>query len=585
MITGVRDLSDLWKENSLYFGNKANILSYAAKYGESVLPGFCVTFDANKDFGNQLKSLSFEIEQSYWNLVEKYEVCQLIVRSSVDLEDGEDALFPGIFHSISGVKNLSDLFQAIQNCYNSIYAPIVDCYSRMNESNHHFRYFTALIQIELCSQYGGLAATYIPVASYTKAGIMLVSLTQGNNRNLVKGIGPESTYSLSMFEGRLSVRRITGNSCIHQEKLMNIFQDLYCILSRLRKKMHQELEIEWGYAHGKVYIFQIRFFKLRCEENAHIGQEIKTFTLDKMQGFKYQAMRFFQKQGLFPLKTIFYPKQVSAEEAAKDLLTQNLPSPITVRFSEKSEIGLPRFFASNKKIAADYVRNAKRPNWSVIVYSSITVRKSYELYIDRDMFALEYVPGMWESDSSLAADTVTLERDRACFWLVKQERNARYENENGVYIDQVPPTSLSQMRVELSQRIPTFQKLQKIFSQDLPLNFHFVSDGKQDYFLNCRRTCRVLFENRFGGSVQLIEDVDDCKHWDGKSSILFRPKLFRGEELLLLRFVPFLRSVSVPIFVEFGILSHPAIMLREFGISIMPYFLHHNYYEMLLEEI
>lgn len=586
LIAGVRALKELWKEESPCFGNKANTLSKAMKWGIAILPGFCVTFDLNVDYNSQLRSFSAQIEQFYQKLMEERGNCRAIVRSSVDLEDGENAQFPGIFSSISGVATLPQLYQAIRRCFDSHRNPAVRYYARENAADFQFQYFTVLIQEELQSQYAGLATTRIPVDRYMEENIMLASLTQGNNHELVKGIGPSSTYSFCMAQDRLCVRKITGNIPINQECFDCVFQKLYQVLTSLRQKAGRELEVEWGYAGGELYIFQIRFApKLFAPNDDWKEQAITGLSGDASQGFKYQAMRFFQEQGLFSRKSLLFPYETSAREVAQAVLKEGLPAPITVRFSKKGEIGLPRAFLPDGAAAAEYICHTKQPDWSVIVYSSLTVRQSFEMYIDHDTIILECVPGMWESGSSLAADMAVLTQGRARFWLVKEARNAQYEDEKGVRTALLPPTSLEQMRTELTPRISTMYRLREIFSSDLPLNFHFVSDGICDYFLNCRRTRRIFWEDQYGGPVQVIETVADCSSWDGKSSILFRPKLHRGEELLLFQFIPFLKRLSVPIYVEFGILSHPAIMLREFEITVIPYFLHHDYYEISLEEI
>lgn len=586
MIAGVRNLKDLWKENSRCFGNKANTLSHAMQWGNAVLPGFCITFDLKREYNEQLHEFLPEIKQYYQWLIGERGNCHVIVRSSADLEDGEKALFPGIFRSIPGIATLSELLQAIQECTDSSKGAAVKYYAWTNVAECEFRYFTVLVQEELCPEYAGVAATQIPVAGYAEKNLMMAILTRGNNHALVRGIGPYSTYSFMMTHNALSVRRITGDICMAPESQNYLFEQLCRILNDLHQKTGRELEIEWGYTKGTVYIFQVRF----DIELVHAGalperHEIASLPFDRQQGLKYQAMRFFRKQGLFPRKTLFITRESSAKEAAKILHSWDAPAPITIRFSKEGAIGLPRFFAPSREAASQYVLETKQPDWSVIAYSSLVVQKSYELYIDRDVFILEYIPGIWESDSVLAADTVILTQDRFCIWLVKQPRIAKYEDEKGTYALQVPPTSLDQMKKELSARIPTLRRLREMFSRDFPLNFHFVSDGDQDYYLNCRRTSRIFWEERYGGPVQIIEDIADCSRWDGKSGILFRPKLHRGEEFLLFQFAPFLKSLSVPIFVEFGILSHPAIMLRELGISVIPYFLHHDYFEIPLEGI
>lgn len=586
LIIGVRMLKDLWKENSLCFGNKANALSLVMKWGGCVLPGFCITFDLTQEYDNQIQRFSIQIEQAYQNLMNDRGNCRVIVRSSVDIEDSEKARFPGVFRSVSGVTTLPELYQSIKSCLASIELPIVKHYTQATTVTQTFRYFTILVQEELDSQYSGLATTRIPIEEYAEHRIMLASMVRGSNHELVKGVGPSNTYSFGTKANGFHTRKIAGTAMINGEDRNVVLRRLDQELTQLRQKARRELEVEWGYFDGKIYIFQIYFIPGEFGDEVHSkASAITSFSSDADQGFKYQAMLFFQEHGLFPRKTLFFPRHFTAEEIAQAICTQKLVPPITIRFSKGGEIGLPRAFTPDNESAGNYVRKVKQPDWSVIVYSSISVRESFELYIDSDVAILERVPGMWESDSALTADTVVLTQDKARFWLASQPRCARFEDEKGMSSTIVSPSSFKHMKEEVSHRILVIRKLRKLFSCDLPLNFHFVSDGKQDYFLNCRRTHHISWENRYGGSIQRVESVADCRRWDGKSAILFRPKLQRGEELFLFQFVPFLRNLSVPVFVEFGILSHPAIMLREMGIPVVPYFLYHDYFEISLEEI
>lgn len=345
LIAGVRTLKELWKEGSPCFGNKANTLSKAMEWGITVLPGFCVTFDLNAEYNSQLKSFSAQIEQYYQKLMEEQGNCRVIVRSSVDLEDGENARFPGIFSSISSVATLPQLYQAIRKCFDSQRDPAVIYYAWENVVGRQFRYFTVLIQEELQPQYAGLAATRIPVDGYAEEKVMLASLTRGNNHELVKGIGSSSTYSFCMDRDRLRVRKIAGDVSINQEHSNCVFQALYQVLASLRQKAGRELEVEWGYAGGKVYIFQIRFApELFLLNDDWKEQTITRLKGDADQGIKYQAMRFFQEQGLFPRKSLLFPCETSAKEVAQAVLEEGLPAPVTVRFPKRKKLDCPGLF-------------------------------------------------------------------------------------------------------------------------------------------------------------------------------------------------------------------------------------------------
>lgn len=584
MGAGVRRLETLWAEGSPHYGSKANNLSLMMAWGVPILPGFCVTFDIKRGYEEQMLEFSSQIEEAFRRLMHDANACSVIVRSSADMEDAENAFFPGIFQSLSQVRELSELYSAIRCCYNSVNLPHVRYYAKANGISCKFKYFTVLVQIQLKSEVAGVASTQFPLPSYQRDGVMLTQLTKGDNHKLVKGLGSSNTYSFYKQGETVSYHQIAGEIDLEKDTETRVLSRLYEMLCFLREKFQRELDVEWGYGSDVLYIFQARFLKKSSRES-HRGREITALTNDAEQGFKYQSMHFFQLHGLFQREVFFFPKQTPKEEIAAVLQSCPQKGPFTVRYSRGREIGLPRYFASDSSSASQFVLKTKEADWSVIAYRSLSVEHSYELYIDHEKLILEHVPGMWESDSNLIADTIVVTGDQIDLWLAGEERTAKYEDDSGKSTCQVPPLSVDCALAMLEARIPALDKLRELFDQDLPLNFHFVSDTKGDYFLNCRLTPLINWNYQCKGEAYIIREFSDCSGWDGVSSILFQPNLHRGEEIFLSKFIPFLKSVSVPILVEFGILSHPAIMLRELGITVMPQFLQHNYFSASKSDI
>lgn len=584
MIIGVRELKSLYAEKTKKFGNKAYNLSYMMNCGFSVLPGFCVTFDMKQKYDDQISIFFNEIVNSYKKLLDNERTKSVIVRSSADIEDQKNALFPGVFKSFTSVQNQSELFDAIYSCFCSAVSPNVFQYAKAKNISLKIRYFTVIIQLELKAEYSGIAATRLPFDGYQQDGVMLTHLTKGNNHNLVKGMDFSNTYSLYESYDIFRYRKIDGKVKISKTIEKEILNQLYFILNELRKTFQYELDVEWGFSKGTLYVFQARFLAT-FSNSSNKNQTLKAFKNDIEQGLKYQSMKFFCSQGLFLQDTFFFPKKTSLSTISNELLTCDENASYTVRYSREREIGLPRFFSKNLQEAIDFIIKTKEPEWSVIVYKSISVFDSYELYIDKDKMVIEHIPGIWESDSNLMADTIVLTHSKLLIWLAKERRIAKFTNYSGSSYFDAHPTHLDDFLEQLYLRLPTFRKLQSIFQKDLPINLHFVSDGTQDYFLNCRTSSNINFEHKNPIYMHKIKDICDCNKWDGKSNILFSPDLNRGEELFIYKFVPFLKSVPSPIFVEFGILSHPAIMLREFNIPIMPIFVDHKYYEIPISEI
>ncbi len=118
-------------------------------------------------------------------------------------------------------------------------------------------------------------------------------------------------------------------------------------------------------------------------------------------------------------------------------------------------------------------------------------------------------------------------------------------------------------------------------------NFHFVQDADQKvYFLNHRRfseieDCAKIEDEE---NLTVISSREDLLRWDG-GNILLKIDLKRGEEVLMKEYVSFLKKSNVKVFVSFGILSHPSILLREMGIEVYPLYTLHKKYEFSLERI
>lgn len=581
MIAGVKNLCDIADAEiqNIAFGNKAVNLSKAMLAGLPVLHGFCVTFEVDSDIDVQLERFSNDIQKFYQKLRleigEKYPL--FIVRSSFELEDAELLQFPGVFQSVHGVENFGQLLQAIKTCCKSLWSNVAKEYMHLHWQKYEYKYFTVMIQPEQSSEYSGVASSFVPWRDQSDDGMMLVQLTQGVNHKFVKGVGRFNSYTVFLREAeRISYRQIRTQIKMDTEKERTLLHRLYDILTVLTNDFGADIGIEWGICQDELYIFQIRSICFQRNIEKHRG--ITFFCEDEEQGFKYQAMKYFYKNGLFPAKVLLFEKRVGMLEIKRDMEQLKRDMPITVRFSAQNEIGLPRYFAKKPEDALKYIFDTRQEQWSTMIYNSIQIQDSYELYMDCDSIILEHIPGIWESDSQLFTDTIFVKETQTDYWLAQNERRTKYEDEEGITWGSTGLFSRNDAEELLRKISPWVEKLRKDFAADLPLNFHFVSDSNDFYFLNCRVIGEIKGKCLIPDEIYTVSCVEDFKGWNGRSAILFEPNLERGEEIFLTEFVPFLRRLKVPVYVKFGILSHPAIMLREFGIEIQPLFLQHVHY-------
>ena len=580
---GVRLLTSILSESDASLGNKViNLAKIISCFPDSdyVLPGFCVTFDAHNNLQNQMQLFASDICKHYYNLIKNGDNnTTVIVRSSADQEDGSDALYPGVLKSFSGISNISMLQSAILECVSFIESSTTKKYADIHGIDNQVDFFTVLIQIELQPEYSGVAFTRLPFVQ-SNSNTMITQMAIESNHDLVQGLGKFNTYTMT-----LNQETINHNQCLERAFYVDqaieqqILEMLGRLMIRLKDVFHNDLDIEWGYAGGKLYIYQARMLKANIPLNTY-SRCISAFRDNAEQGLKYQAMSFFVEYNLFQEEALFFPKDRPLADIRLDLLRKMPHSPLTVRFSCGNDIGLPRFFTKTPEEAIDKIEALKQDDWSIIVYPSINVKESYELYMDHEKTVLEYVPGMWESDSHLLADTTVLIGNSLKLWSSRERRVAKYENSKGVWTEYVRPTDKNAAIKRFQEMLPTINALRTVFRNDFPLNFHFVSDGERISFLNCRLSKEINCSLHNGNDFFEIRNISDCEDWNGQPAILFCPNLRRGEESIVLEFVPFLKNAGVPIYVKFGILSHPAILLREFGIAVQPYFHNHRFYNI-----
>lgn len=293
-----------------------------------------------------------------------------------------------------------------------------------------------------------------------------------------------------------------------------------------------------------------------------------------MVGRKAAAMAYFRRVGLFDDRLLVIPP-CSIDQALAGIRKVRVPHQgMTVRFSRGETLGLPRIFVRSGGELVDTLRRVHRPDWTTIVHPYIDVRRSFEANIEGMPWMLEHVPGMWESDNTLVPDLLQTTQDsRLEAYLYAFERSARVASTSGTWaILEALPTRKTQAQAWAEKFIPILAILRRDFQSQLPINVHFVEDNSQKWhFLNVRAGFRAT-DSDTGLHVSEpypVASIDDLNHWDGVRPLLFRATTERGNESSLHELLRILRRRTSTVYVEFGLLSHPAIVMREFGFTVL----------------
>ena len=558
----IKEMWELDLTSNRIYGNKAAYLSDAQKKGLNVPDGFCVVFKGIHQETNN-SDFIIDLKRHFQSLKMRTGAVHYIVRSSAQYEDCKSHIFPGIFESKKDVCNLDDLLNAVDFCYKSFCTKFTDMYisSLKVKANENGNY-CIMVQEQIEPEYSGVAFTKIPISGYYEMNNFWIEMTQKHCQDMLLGRVESNSYIIDKQREVGEYRKMSTAFFINQDVEKNILDRLKAVINEIIGHYGCALDIEWGYYEEKIYIFQIR--PVQCPKKKK-NSEINDI------GLKANAMKKFQELNLFQNNLLLIEPGKDFEEIEKELKEAKFVKPtITIRYSCKRELGLPRYFAVNKEDAYDFIKRTYRSEWAIIIHESITVRDSFELYLDEEKCILEHVPGMWESDNKEETDIWIYRNNYITSYTANGIRRARYEDAENQEYKMVLPYKEEEI-VEIAKEVSSYiQVISQNWLIKEGVNFHFVKDDDgRVFFLNHRKISRIQdWELRYE-NLTAIETVEDFDKWKG-GSILLKINLKRGEEVLLKEYVPFLKKVDAKIYVQFGILSHPAILLREMGIEVYP---------------
>jgi len=575
------------------YGKKISVLTELIKAGLNVPKGYY--FSVNHSGISTLNSTSDKIIDELFSKFNQEKSLHLIARSSMSVENHKKNQFPGIFESIKGIKTSNDLKKAIIKCVESKESEYAYNYrDNLNNISLKQAKVAILVQEEIKLKYFGLAELKVNEFNEDDDSIT-IEISSKESFEVVNGKSLPSAIRVYR-EGNYAVLNNSEEIDFEDLNINFIKQELF----RIRDTLNYDLIIEFGIDKNRVfYVFQAREHEIKGVnplrsyipiEAKEILTESKKIILEKEKkwGLKGAAMEYFNLNGLFEENLLLIDSEHTLTRIRSILNNENFcDGEITLRFSKGDEIGLKRFFTSNRESAfrelSKYYPDFKKLGQLLIIHPYLNVRHSYELLIDKDFFVLEHIPGLWEANNTLEPDVIYFDKklNLAEILTVKEERQQIISSPFSTDRTFVSALGFDFFEDRLNKFLSFHRKLESDFAVHLPLNFHFVEteDGKIA-FLNIRRLNikRRNFESRRytrDGSFFHVRNNEDLVGWDRKSPILLRLSTDRGKEKEFISLALQLPK-NVDIYINFGWLSHPAMILREYGVNVIPAYLDRN---------
>ena len=556
-----------WKTANLCF---SNAISSHIPEGFAISTGLVQRISQDKASPEELQSLNIFWQQ----LNQDFTGGSIIVRSSSSIEDAGANSFAGLFMTVRGVQSFDKLIAAIRRCHRSGHSRRVNLYAKLRGISIPNEHMGVLVQQQVQPIQ---SSALIQVA---KTGYLFEAY-DGELYERIQGRGmPE--HVVRFQNGHTEILRVDERlSERFLDDLRQIAHSLQSVIADYSAPVDAVLETATD--EKKLYVLQLNMVGIThalSPQQSFLQFDTQATVLEADEpsfGIKGAAMKYFHAAGLFDLPICVFPASSEVSTIADDVAI-DLPesSGYTVRFSRNTEIGLPRCFKPDLDSAINWIAASRKPGWATIVHPHIDVRRSFEILLSGDSVLMEHIPGMWESDNILDPDVLIMDDGHVRAWRCTQPRPARFANTDSWHEETIQPIPSSLMRQWAERLAAILGMLRRDFKASLPLNFHFVEDsGGQWHFLNVRRGFALDMPAVAQRPPHVVREAADLDKWDRHSPILLQFTTARGAETHVLSIAERLPNRhGFPLLIDFGLLSHPAMILRELGFSLVPTYLH-----------
>lgn len=547
-------------------GRKAHNLIRAMQAEILVPSGFCIQPDAVKDIalGTMPAGSLKVLQQQYEKLIGDSLDRTLTVRSSSFFEGGT-ANFSGLFNTVMNITSFSQLIDAIGDVYVSSLSDDLEAYYHKYAIDSAQSHMAVIVQDQISFEFSGLV--------HASKNELICELGIGMLGPMVAGYEKPTIKLLINAHDKNDITIIGNDQQVDENELAEVARKIHTTVRKLKRHFDGDFAVECGVCKDDIFVVQVGEVVISDFGDNFVSSARKGSSAEVVS--KLSAMEFFIDNGLFNAPTVFLEPDIIIAEAQKRIAHSfDEPCEITIRYAHGDKLGLPRYFAKNKHEASEIVKETKDPSWTAILYPYLNVKASFELLISDDSLLVEHVPGLWESNNILNPDVI-LESPQKCeLWKFNNDRACHFKTPNGDFIEEIKPVSFSDMEKWLERSNGAVSLIRNRFAASLPLNVHFVEDDSgQFFFLNIRRGNWVDFQVRGVEDMFVVKSVEDLSRWSGDIPLRLQITTERGQENSIVKLAERLSEIDSPVFADFGVLSHPAMVLREYGVHPIPTYL------------
>lgn len=288
-------------------------------------------------------------------------------------------------------------------------------------------------------------------------------------------------------------------------------------------------------------------------------------------GQKAKSLQELKKENLFPKRLIILPELPMKEEFLAIIAKEGFKEgeDMAVRFSSSSKTkNLPRSIViKNIEEIYEFIKNNINEELTAIIQDFVFPEFSGSLLRKGEEIHMNLINGAWESGSSENCDHIKISKDKA-------EIKYNPEEKECLFVDgkELSRRNIKNEKKDIERVIKElFEKIKDLKFEEEIL-YEFILTPNKDFVvmefkkgINFEETTKKL------GDIFEVKKVEDIKRWDRKKDLLLSITIDRENDIELIKLIEEIKPHKKEVFITYGLLSHPAIVLREFGIKTIPY--------------
>ncbi len=293
----------------------------------------------------------------------------------------------------------------------------------------------------------------------------------------------------------------------------------------------------------------------------------------KKIGIKAYSLKILKERHIFEENLYISSDLTSKEEFVKALEREGFRDgdELSCRFSNPTRtVHFPRKTCSSFAEAYAFFKASYKKGDTVIVHNLMHAKYDGTITLMNDEIVMEFIEGDWNAGYSLNADTVVFKDGISTWYLYQRVRKVPYVVGAEIKFKEIDPITNATAE-KISKNIASkLTFLKDLLSGDFnSLATLIDDDGRlQPLKLHNIKPESIKPSQFAEKSVFELKTPLDLRRWDKKTKLLISIPANIDRADALMGVISEIKKYTDDVYISYGILSHPAILMREAGFSV-----------------